>query len=256
MADGDVHAIANRTSVDTSHSNTSCVAGVIQRRDEHLRRTLKDAWSRNNFQNLVEQIVNIVRRSFEIWTHPAILGRTIDDGEVQLVLCRIEITHQVEDHLIDFLRAAVGLVHLVDHHDGLQTYLQGLLKHETGLRHRALKGIDKEQTTIGHIEHALHLSTEIRVTRRVEDIDFHTFPVDTDVLTQNGYTALSLQIVGVEHFTAVILSIAEEFAREHHLIDQRCLAVIDMCNDCNVTNILHFTLNYRRYGKSCAKVRR
>jgi len=123
VADGDVHAIANRTSVDTSHSNTSCVAGVIQRRDEHLRRTLKDAGSWNNFQNLVEQIIDIVRRSFEIWTHPAILGRTIDDGEVQLILCRIEVAHQVEDHLIDFLRAAVGLVHLVDHHDGLQTYL-------------------------------------------------------------------------------------------------------------------------------------
>lgn len=127
------------------------------------------------------------------------------------------------------------------------------MKHETGLRHRALKGIDEEQTTIGHIEHALHLSTEIRVTRRVEDIDFHTFPVDTDVLTQNGYTALSLQIVGVEHFTAVILSIAEEFAREHHLIDQRCLAVIDMCNDCNVTNILHFTLKLSSLWKILCK---
>ena len=99
-----------------------------------------------------------------------------------MFLCGIECKHEVEHHFIDFLWTAVGLVNLVDHNDGLEANLQGLLEHETRLRHRTLKGIDEQQTAVSHIEHTLHLATEIGVSRGIDDIDLCTFPINTYIL--------------------------------------------------------------------------
>ena len=130
------------------------------------------------FQNNVEQVVDVVGRSLPVGTHPVVLGRAVYHGEVKLVLRSLEGKHQVEYHLIHLLGAAVGLVHLVDYHHRLEAYLQCLLQHEACLWHRTLKSIHEEYAAIGHIEHALHLTAKVRVTRRVDDIYLSPFIVD------------------------------------------------------------------------------
>ena len=77
------------------------------------------------------------------------------------------------------------------------------------------------------------------MSRRIENIDFDSFPVDTYVLAQNCYPSFALQIVRVENFTAVVLSVTEEFTSEHHLVNQSRFAVVNVRNNCDVTNILH-----------------
>ena len=167
MSDGHLHTILQLSTMYTTHGDTALIARIVERGDQHLRCTLYLLRSRNHLDNLIQQISDIVGRRLPVLTHPAILGRTINHREVELILGS---------------RTAVGLIHLIDHHNRLQTDLQGLLQHEARLGHRALKGIDEQQTAVGHIQHTLHLTTEIGVSRGINNINLRSFPIDADVL--------------------------------------------------------------------------
>ena len=239
MTYSNVHAVSKGSAVYASHGNTACIVAVVERCDEHLRCSLYLPWGWYDLYNLVKQIVDVVGRLVPLLCHPSVLCRTIDNGEVELVLSSVEREHKVEHHLVDLLGTAIGLVNLVDYHDGLQSELQSFLQYEARLRHRPLKGIDEQQTTIGHIEHTLNLTTKVGVTRGVEDVYLYSFPVYGYVFRKNGNATLAFQIVGIEHFSTVILSVAEKLSCEHHLVDESCLAMVDVSNNCYVPNVLH-----------------
>ena len=80
--------------------------------------------------------------------HPALLRGAVNRREVQLVFGRAEVEHQVEDGLLHFVGTAVGFVHLINNNDGLQSEFDGLLQHETGLRHGAFEGINEQQNVV------------------------------------------------------------------------------------------------------------
>ena len=182
MSDGHLHTVLQLSTMYTTHGDTALIARIVERGDQHLRCTLYLLRSRNHLDNLIQQISDIVGRRLPVLTHPAILGRTINHPEVELILGSVQREHQVEHHLIDLFRTAVGLIHLIDHHNRLQTDLQGLLQHEARLGHRTLKGIDEQQTAVGHVQHTLHLTTEIGVSRGINNINLRSFPIDADVL--------------------------------------------------------------------------
>ena len=103
--------------------------------------------------------------------HPALLGRAVEDREVELLVGRVERGEQVE-HLVEhFGRPRVRAVDLVDHDDRLEAELERLGDHELGLRQRALGGVDQHQRAVDHVEDALDLAAEIGVARRVDDVD-------------------------------------------------------------------------------------
>jgi hypothetical protein len=60
--------------------------------------------------------------------HPAILCRTVDGREVQLVVGSIQIEHQLEHHVANFFGTAIGLVYLIDDNDRFQSNLQSFLQ--------------------------------------------------------------------------------------------------------------------------------
>ena len=177
-----LHAIFQLTTMNTAHSNTTCIRAVVQRGNQHLGCALNLLGGRDNLDNLIQQVSNIGGGFVIVFTHPAILGRAIDYREVQLVLCSVQREHEVEDHLVNLLRTTVRLVNLVYYHNRFQANLQCLLQYEACLGHRALEGIDQQQTAIGHVKHALHLATEVRVSRSINDINLCTFPVNTYIL--------------------------------------------------------------------------
>ena len=123
MSDGDVHSLLERATMNTTYGDATGVARIVERRNKHLRCAFEHLRCGDNLHNLVEQIVDIVCRSIEVLSHPTILCRTVNNGEVELILCSVEREHKIEHHLIDLLRATVGLVHLVDNDNGLQTNL-------------------------------------------------------------------------------------------------------------------------------------
>ena len=89
------------------------------------------------------------------------------------------------------LGVAVGLVYLVDYHNGSQAHFKGFLKYKAGLGHRSLKGVDQKQNAVGHVQDSLHLSTKVSVTRRIDNVDFNALVVYTHVLGQNRNSTLS-----------------------------------------------------------------
>ena len=96
-----------------------------------------------------------------------------------------------------FIRTAIRLIHLVDHHNWLQVQVQRLLQYETRLRHRPFKRIYQQQYAISHFQYTLHLTAKIGVTRSINYIYFYAFVCYRNVLSQDGDTTLTFQVVAV-----------------------------------------------------------
>ena len=223
----------------TAYGDTSCIVGVVQARYQHLGCTLELNGSRYVLHDTVKQVEDIVGRLLPVLAHPSVLGRTVDDREIKLLFCGIEVAHEVEHHLVHLLGTAVGLIHLVHYHDGLKAYLQCLLQHESCLGHGSLECINQQYAGVRHIEHALHLASEVAVTRCVDDVYLGAFVIDGDILAQDSDAALPLQLVVVQHQIVCLLVLTEQVSRKQHLVHQSGLAMVNVCNDGNVSDILH-----------------
>ena len=134
-----------------------------------------------------------------------------------------------------FVRPAVGFVHLVDDHDGLQSQFDGLAQHKARLRHGAFKGIYQQQHAIGHFEHTLHFTAKISVARRVDQVDFDIFIIDRYVFRKNGDAPLPLQVVAVKDELARILARVECIAFVDDLVHEGGFAMIHMGDDGDIS---------------------
>ena len=186
----------------------------------------------------VEQRLHaLVLRTFELLRHPALLGRAVEDREVELLVGGVERREQVE-HLVDHLdRARVGAVDLVDHDDRLEPHLERLRHHELGLRQRTLGGVDQHQRAVDHVEDALDLAAEIGVAGRVDDVDAGVVPEDRRRLGEDGDAALALEIVGIHRALGDLLVLAEGAGLLQQAVDQRGLAMVDMGDDRDVAQV-------------------
>ena len=106
-----------------------------------------------------------------------------------------------------------------------------LAQHKARLRHAALKRIHKQEHAVHHLQDALHLAAEVRVTRCVHNVDAAALIVDGRVLGKDGDAALAFQIARIHHALLHLLVRAEQ------AIHKRGLAVINMRDDCNVANV-------------------
>ncbi len=191
--------------------------------------------------NGVEQGKYVISRLAEILAHPALLGRAVQCGEIELFLCGVEAEHEVEHHFLHLLGAAVGLVHLVYHHHGLKTHLDSLLQHKTCLWHRAFKCVDQQQAAVGHIEHSLHLAAEVGVSRGVDYVYLVSLVFYRYVFGENRYASFALEVVVVEYKFSGILVLAEKMACKEHLVHKRGFAVVYVRYDSYVTYFLHIS---------------
>ena len=184
---------------DTTHGDTSHVGGVVEGGDHHLQVAGLHFRGGDVLDDGVEEVGDVGGRVLPVGTHPTVLGGTIDRREIQLIVGGAEVEHQFEDGLLREVGMAVGLIDFVDDHDGLQSQLDGLLRHEAGLRHGSLEGIHHEEHAVGHVEHTLHLAAEVAVAWSVDHIDFHPLVSDGNIFGQNGDATFALQVVVVEH---------------------------------------------------------
>ena len=185
--------------MNAADSDTAYITVVIQTRNQHLRCTRVLLRSRDILDDGIHQVCQVARRLAPVGAHPPLLGGAVQRLEIQLLIRRVEVAHQVKDLFLHLVRTAVQFVHFVDNDNRFETDLQCLLQYETGLRHGALKSVNKQQNTVRHVQHALYLAAEICVSRSVDDVDFGTFVVNGDILRQNRNTALALQIIVVQN---------------------------------------------------------
>ena len=137
-----------------------------------------------------------------------------------------------------FGRPCIGAVDLVDHDDRRQPQDQRLAKHHSGLWHRPLDGINQEQASIRHAQHAFDFAAEIGVAGRIDDVDLDSAIPDRRRLGQDRDALLAFQGVGIHDQLAHVLVGGEDVGLLQEGIDQRGLAVIDVGNDGHVSQIM------------------
>ena len=75
------------------------------------------------------------------------------------------------------------------------------------------------------------------MARRIHNIDFRAVVKQRRVLGENRDSALSLQFVGVHDAIDMSFVGAESTALLEHGVDQRCLTVVHVGDDCDVANV-------------------
>ena len=170
VSNGALHSLGDGAAVHASDGDASRIVGIVKRSDEQLRRSFKLFRGRNDLNDFLKEIVDVLGRLIVVFSHPPVLCGAIDHGEIKLVLGGVEVAHEVEDHFIDLFGSAVGFIDFVDNDDGLQSDFKCFLQHETCLRHGAFKGIDEEEAAVRHVENAFHLASEVGVSRGVDDV--------------------------------------------------------------------------------------
>ena len=181
-AQGYLLTLADLAAVYAADGDTAYIFGVVERGDEHLGLSGIILRAGDGLDDGVEQGQDIVGGLVDIGAHPALFCRAVEGGEVELLFGGVEAEHEVEYHLLHLFGAAVGLVDLIDHHDGLEADFYSFLEHEAGLGHGAFECVDEKQAAVGHVEHALDLAAEVGVSRGVDDVDLVAFVVDGYVL--------------------------------------------------------------------------
>ncbi len=121
---------------------------------------------------------------------------------------------------------------------GVRLERERLAEHEARLRHRSVERIDDEQNAVDHAQNALDLATEVGVAGRVDDVDLGPVPAHRRVLGQDRDSALALERIGIHHALDDDLIIAECAGLPEHLVHERSLAVIDVRDDGDVSDLL------------------
>ena len=119
--------------------------------------------------------------------------------------------------------------------------LERFRHHEFGLRQRAFGRVHQHQGAVHHVEDALDLAAEIGVAGRVDDVDAGVLPLHRGGLGQNGDAALALQVVGVHGAFGHLLVLAKSAGLLQQAVDQGGLAVVDVGNDGDVTEVHRLT---------------
>ncbi len=112
--------------------------------------------------------------------------------------------------------------------------LERLAQHVARLRQRALGRVDQQHHAVDHRQHALDFPTEIRVARRVDDVDDDVLIVNRGVLGQDRDAALALEFVAVHRALGDPLVGAKHTGLPKHRVDQRGLAMVHVRHDRDV----------------------
>ena len=239
VADDDLLVLVDRTALDAADAHPADELVVVDGGDEHLQRAVFVARGRIDIvDDRLKQRDKVGALLVGAVGGRALAGRTEDGGGVELLLRGVEVEQQLEHLVHDLVHAGVGPVDLVDDNDDLVAELERLLQHEPRLGHGALSRVDEQQNAVDHLQNALDLAGEIGVARGVDDVDLIIFIVDGRVLGQDRDAALALEIARVHHAVHDGLILPVNAALLQHLVDQRGLAVVDVRDDCNVTNFV------------------
>ncbi len=176
-----------------------------------------------------------------------LLGGAIDERKIQLLIRRVERDEQFKNLVEHFFRVGVLAVNLVDDHDRLGAGFERLAQHEARLRLRAFGGIHHEQHAVNHVHDALHFAAEIGVAGRVHDVDVIILVFERGVLGADGDALFLFQIHRIHQafFLGFVLVCAEGAGLLEEAVHERGLAVVNVRDDGDISNVLHRFKNSR-----------
>ena len=169
---------------------------------------------------------------------PAGPGVGVDDRELDLVVGRVEVEEELVDLVDDRGDAGVGAVDLVDHADHRQARFERLAQDETRLRHRALGGVDQQEDAVDHRQRPFDLAAEVGVAGRVDDVELDLAVAHRGVLGEDRDPLLALEVHRVHHPLGDVGALAKGARLPQHRVDKRRLAVIDVGDDGDVSQVV------------------
>src|ERR1022692_4198264 len=228
--------------VNFSEGDTSEIIAVIQIRDQHLETIARlGAWRRDVLDDGIEERFHRAGDMFEFRLGVTELGRTVNEREIELLIGGVE-RHEQLKHLVEnFFWVRVLAVNFVDDHNRLRAGFERLAQHETRLRLRAVGGVHDQQHAVNHIHDALDFAAEIGVSGSVHDIDVVILVFERGVLGADGDALFLFQVHRVHEafLRGFVLVGAKGAGLFEEAIHERGLAVVNVCDDRDISNVLH-----------------
>ena len=228
---------------NTADSDFTDIIIVVQGRDHELQRAFSVAFrARAVFDDGLEQRFEVVAVVIHGVFSNAVTAVCIDDREIELFVRSVEFHEQFEYFVFDFSDTGTGFVDLVDDDDRFQFLFQSLAQNVFRLRHRAFKSIDEEQYAVYHVQYTFYFAAEVSMPRGVDDVDLDAFVHDRCIFGQDCNAAFTFNIPRVHDTFFDFFVRTENMALFEHGIDQCRFAMVDVGNNCNITNIFAFHL--------------
>src|SRR6476661_8494932 len=143
------------------------------------------------------------------------------------------------------MRPRVFSVDLVNYDDWLESVFKRFTQNKTRLRLWPIVGVDNQKYAVHHFHDALDFAAEIGVAGCIDNVDAVAVPLKGSILGANRDSFFTLEIHGI-HYALFDLLIGTKRPRlAQQLIHKRRLAVIDVRNNSNVTNLIHRREAYR-----------
>ena len=188
----------DRSIIHLTDTDTAYIFIVVDRADEHLSPGFRISFGSGNIiDNSLKQRLHACARAAQIQCRDSGFGRSKNEGAVNLLVAGAQIHQKFQNLVNDLSRAGTGTVNLVDTDNDRKIQGHCLAQNETGLGHGAFKCVYDQDYAVDHLEYTLHLSAEIRVSGRINDINLRSFIINCSILTQNCNSTLPLKIIGI-----------------------------------------------------------
>ena len=94
-----------------------------------------------------------------------------------------------------------------------------------------------KSNALHRLQNVLDFAAEVGVAGRIDDVELDVAVANRGVFGENGNAALFFERIGIHHARFDVLALAEDAALLEHGVDEGSLAMIDMGNNSDVSNI-------------------
>ena len=159
-------------------------------------------------------------------------------GELKLFIGCAKVHHKIKRIVDNSLWTSAVTVNLVDNHHDRKACVDSVAQNKASLWHRALSCVNQQKRTVSHLQNTLYLAAEVSVARGINNVDFDALVLNRDVLCQNGNSALTLLIIGVQNSLLNLLVLAECIGCLKHLVNHGGFTVVNMGDDSNISDVV------------------
>ena len=232
----------NGSGIHTANTNAAQVIGVVNGDALHSKRTIDvNIWGWKAVDNHVEKREHVVIVIIWIKASVTVNARSKDNvlhGELKLFIGCAKVHHKIKRIVDNSLWTSAVTVNLVDNHHDRKACVDSVAQNKASLWHRALSCVNQQKRTVSHLQNTLYLAAEVSVARGINNVDFDTLVLNRDVLCQNGNSALTLLIIGVQDSLLNLLVLAECIGCLEHLVNHGGFTVVNMGDDSNISDVV------------------
>ena len=236
VADSDSLALLYNASLDTAYTYSTDELVVVYGGDEELEGIiLLTVGSGHILEYSVEKGCKILAGSMRIKGGCTRSARAEEHGRVELLVGRVKLQKELKDLVTYLVKTGVGTVDLVNNDYNSVIHLKSLLEHKACLGHRSLGSVDEKDNAVYHLKNTLYLSAEICVAGCIDNVDLNVLVMDRGIFCKDGDSALSFKVVRVHYSIFHFLIVAINTALTKHFVNQSCLSVVNVSDNCNIS---------------------